>query len=63
MDKNLDYLMKAFLDRMAMLQEAVSRGNCASFEEYRFTCGQIRGLEAACGIVEDLRHNLENSDE
>ena len=58
----LDYLLKELTERMSLLGEATSRGQCASFEEYKFTCGQLRGLEAACAIIEDLTKKLENSD-
>jgi len=61
--RNLDYLLSAFKDRMDMLGDAIAHGNCTSYEEYKFACGQIRGLEAACVIVEDLKSNLENSDD
>lgn len=63
MDKTLGYLMGEFQERMQMLTEAVARGNCKDIEEYRFVCGQLRGLEAACAIVKDLEQKLENSDE
>ena len=63
MDKNLEYLLDEYKDRMKMLQEAVSAGSCQNFEEYRYVCGQLRGLEAACGIVEDLKKRMENSDD
>jgi hypothetical protein len=63
MDKNLEYLLNEYKDRMAMLQEAVHRGNCATFEEYKYVCGQLRGLEAACAIIVDLAKNLEHSDD
>ena len=59
----LDYLIKEFTERMAMLGEATSRGQCASFEEYKYTCGQLRGLEAACAIIKDLKDRLESSDD
>jgi hypothetical protein len=45
-----------------MLSEALSRGNAASFEEYKYICGQLRGLEAACGIIIDLKQKMEHSD-
>jgi len=48
---------------MAMLQTALSRGACTTFDEYKYTCGQIRGLEAACSIIEDLKQQLEHSDD
>jgi len=63
MDKNLEYLIDAFNDRMDMLSTAISAGNCMTYDEYKFACGQIRGLEAACRIIEDLKSNLENADD
>ena len=63
MDRNLEFLLAEFKDRMEMLSEALLRGNCPTIEEYRYICGQLRGLEAACGIIADLKQRRENSDE
>ena len=63
MDSTLAYLLKEYKDRMTMLQDAVVRGQCAGIEEYRYICGQLRGLEAACAIIADLKHRQEHSDE
>lgn len=63
MEQNLDYLLTEFIDRIQMLQKAMAAGNCANFEEYKYTCGQIRGLEAACLTITDLKQRMENSDE
>ena len=63
MDRNLEYLVSEYKERMQMLQDALSHGNCKSFEEYKYVCGQLRGLEAACAIIADLEKRLENSDE
>ena len=63
MDKNLTYLMDQYKDRMQMLTEAIARGNCKDFDEYRFVCGQLRGLEAACAVIQDLTERLEKSDD
>jgi hypothetical protein len=59
----LDYLLDEFKERIAMLQKAAGAGNCSSFEEYKYTCGQIRGLEAACLTITDLKQRMENSHE
>jgi hypothetical protein len=59
----LDYLLDEYKERIDMLQKAISAGNCSSFEEYKYTCGQIRGLEAACLTITDLKQRTENSDE
>jgi hypothetical protein len=63
MDSTLEYLLREYKDRMTMLQDAVLRGNCPTIEEYRYICGQLRGLEAACAVIEDLSKRMENSDE
>jgi len=63
MDKNLDYLLREYKDRMGMLSDALTTGNLASFEDYKYVCGQLRGLEAACMVIEDLTTTMENSDE
>lgn len=55
----LDYLLKEYKDRMGMLSDAMIRGNCPTMEEYRYICGQLRGLEAACLIITDLKHKQE----
>lgn len=59
----IEFLLKEFTERMTMLSDAMGRGQCTTFDEYKYTCGQLRGLEAACAIVEDLRKRLENSDD
>lgn len=63
MDKTLEYLLKEYKERIAMLTEAAARGNCADFEEYKYVCGQLRGLEAACAVIQDLTDRLEKSDD
>ena len=61
--KIYDVLLQEYRERMAMLSEALARGSCSSFEEYRYTCGQLRGLEAACTIITDLKQRMEAIDD
>ena len=63
MNQYLDYLLDEYKERIDMLQKAVAAGNCANHEEYKYACGQIRGLESACLTITDLKQRLENSDE
>lgn len=63
MDNTLDYLLREYKERMDMLSEAMARGMCTSFEEYKFTCGQLRGLESACAVIKDLEDRMETLDE
>ena len=59
MDRNLEYLLTEYKERMQMLQDALSHGNCQSFEDYKYVCGQLRGLEAACVVIADLKAKIE----
>ena len=59
---HLDYLMEQYVERINLLTDALTQGNLPSIEEYRYVCGQLRGLEAACGVIRDLNKRLENSD-
>ena len=58
----LDYLLKEYVERIEYLTEGLARGGIPTMEEYRYVCGQIRGLEAACGTIKDLKQRMENSD-
>jgi hypothetical protein len=59
MDKNLEYLLDEYVDRMDYLTKSLGKGSVASIEEYRYICGQIRGLEAACAVIKDLKIKIE----
>jgi uncharacterized protein YaaR (DUF327 family) len=59
----LDVLVKQLDDKIAQLKESVILGNYEKFEEYKKTCGEIRGLLIARGYVLDLKDKLEISDD
>ena len=59
----IDYLLNEYKERIAMLSKAISAGNCVSYDEYKYTCGQIRGIESACLTITDLKQRLEKSDD
>ena len=58
-----DILVEQLDDKVQQLQEAVSSGRAETFEEYKKTCGEIRGLLIARGYILDLKQKMENSDE
>lgn len=62
MNDHLDYLIGQYQERIEMLGQALTYGQAKDFDEYKYTCGQVRGLEAACAIIKDLKQRLENSD-
>jgi uncharacterized protein YaaR (DUF327 family) len=59
----LDVLVKQLDDKIAQLKESVILGNYEKFEEYKKTCGEIRGLLISRGYVLDLKDKLEISDD
>jgi hypothetical protein len=58
-----DVLVQQLNEKVQQLQEAVSTGRAETFEEYKKTCGEIRGLLIARGYILDLKQKMENSDE
>lgn len=63
MDKNVEFLLEEYQDRMDYLAKSLATGSVATIEEYRYICGQIRGLEAACAVIVDLKNRIERSQE
>jgi hypothetical protein len=61
MDKNLEFLINEYKDRMDYLAKSLAQGSVATIEEYRYICGQIRGLESACAVIIDLKNRMEKS--
>ena len=52
-----------YRNKIAQLKDNVATGNFEKFEDYKKTCGEIRGLLIARGYVLDLKDKLENSDD
>ena len=61
--KIYEVLLGEYKDRMELLKAALVGNQCATIEEYRYICGQLRGLEAACLTIVDLKQRMENIDE
>jgi hypothetical protein len=59
----MDVLIKQLDDKLEQLKDAVANGNFEKFEDYKKTCGEIRGLLTARGYVLDLKERLEKSDD
>lgn len=58
-----DVLIGQINEKVQQLQEAVANGNAASFEEYKKTCGEIRGLLTARQYILDFKQRMEENDE
>lgn len=61
--KALEILVEQLDEKVQQLQEHVSNGNINQFEEYKRTCGEIKGLLTARGYILDLQQRMEQSDE
>jgi len=59
----LEILVEQLDEKVQQLQEHVSNGNINQFEEYKRTCGEIKGLLTARGYILDLQQRMEQSDE
>lgn len=59
----LEVLTEQIDEKVKQLQEFVGTGRAETFEEYKRTCGEIKGLLTARGFVLDLKQRMENSDE
>ena len=59
----LEVLVEQLDEKIQQLQEHTASGRAATFEEYKGTCGEIRGLLTARGYVLDLKQRMENSDD
>ena len=59
----LEVIVKQLDDKIAQLKESVIIGNYEKFEDYKKSCGEIRGLLIARGYVLDLKDKMEISDD
>ena len=59
----LDVLVQQLDEKIEQIREAVTSGNFDKFEDYKKTCGEIRGLLIARGYVLDLKDRMEKSDD
>ena len=49
--------------KIEQLKEYLASGGAKSFDEYKGICGEIKGLFTARSRIQDLQHQMENSDE
>ena len=58
-----DVIVQQIDEKVTQLKDYLSEGRSESFEEYKKTCGEIKGLLIARGYTLDLKQRMENSDE
>lgn len=59
----LEVIVQQTDDKVSQLKDYLADGRCENFEDYKRTCGEIRGLLIARGYALDLKQNLEISDD
>ena len=63
MDKALDILIKKVREDIAARRDALTGGQCATFEQYKELTGIIRGLVLAEQHIFDLARTMEDFDD
>ena len=58
-----DVIIKEIDEKVTQLKDFLSEGKSETFEDYKKTCGEIKGLLTARGYTLDLKQHLENSDD
>lgn len=58
-----EILVKQLDEKVQQLQEYIGSGKAETFEEYKRTCGEIKGLLTARGYTLDLQQRMEQSDD
>jgi hypothetical protein len=56
-------LLKEIEEKQKYLSDALSGGAAKDFSEYKFMCGEIRGLSLAHAYVTDLVRKMEQDED
>jgi hypothetical protein len=59
----IEAILKEIRARRTQLSDGLGNSSAKSFEEYKFICGEIRGLTAVESYVLDLAKHMEYSDD
>jgi len=59
----LELAIKQIDEQASYIREGLSLGRATSFEDYKGTCGEIKGLLVAKGFILDLMQKMEESDD
>lgn len=57
-----DTVTKEIDDKVSQLKDHLAGGRAQTHEDYKYLCGEIKGLLYVRGYLLDLKTNLENSD-
>jgi hypothetical protein len=62
-DKIIGLVLKELRERRAQLSDAIASSGAKTFEDYKYMCGEIRGLTAVEMYLLDLAKNMEQFDD
>ena len=63
MDKVIEVVLNELRARRAQLSDAAASGAAKNYEDYKYMCGEIRGLTNVEMYLLDLAKNLEHFDD
>ena len=58
----LELILEKLDDQKTRTVDDIATGN-RSFDEYKYSCGVVRGLLIAAELIKDLEEQMENSDD
>jgi hypothetical protein len=62
-DKIIGVVLNELRERRAQLSDAIANNGAKTFDDYKYMCGEIRGLTAVEMYLLDLVKNMEQFDE
>jgi hypothetical protein len=63
MDKIVETILRELRARRVQLSEAAASGAAKNYEDYKYMCGEIRGLTNVEMYLLDLAKNMEQLDD
>lgn len=63
MDKVIEVVLQELRARKTQLSEAAASGAAKNYDDYRYMCGEIRGLTNVEMYLLDLAKNMEQYDD
>lgn len=62
-EKIIEVVLRELRERRSQLSDAIASNGAKTFEDYKYMCGEIRGLTAVEMYLLDLAKNMEQFDE
>jgi hypothetical protein len=63
MNDVLDYVLDKLEEERDIITENLGDGQVVDYAEYKYRCGEIRGLLLAASIIQNLKTQMEQNDD